>query len=139
MSECNPAELEQRLAQLVENVSHPAVCHSSSILSNEIRGQLIRKGESVVMWYPSANRDEDVFSDPYKFDIERDPNDHFAFGGFGEHFCLGAHLARWELRSMFHALLPVLPKLELASEPEFVEGSLHVGGIKRMMVRSRAA
>jgi cholest-4-en-3-one 26-monooxygenase len=105
----------------------------------ELRGQRLRKGESVVLWYPSANRDEDVFQDPYRFDITRDPNDHFAFGGFGEHFCLGAHLARWEMRAMFHALLPVLPKLELVSEPELVSGSLHVGGIKRMMVRGRRA
>ncbi len=105
----------------------------------EIRGQRIRKGESVVLWYPSANRDEDVFADPDTFDITRDPNDHFAFGGFGEHFCLGAHLARWEMRAMFHALLPVLPTLELASEPELVSGSLHVGGIKRMMVRASTA
>lgn len=101
-----------------------------------IRGQTIRKGESVVMWYPSANRDEEVFPDPYRFDITRDPNDHFAFGGFGEHFCLGANLARWEMRSIFHALLPVLPKLELAAEPEMVPRSLHVGGIKRMLVRA---
>lgn len=105
----------------------------------EIRGQVIRKGESVVMWYPSANRDEDVFKNPYQFDIERTPNDHFAFGGYGEHFCMGAHLARWELRTMFHALLPLLPRLELVSEPELVQGSLHVGGIKRMMVRAKAA
>ncbi len=102
----------------------------------ELRGQTIRKGESVVMWYPSANRDEEVFDAPYTFDIGRDPNDHFAFGGYGEHFCLGAHLARWEMRAIFHALLPVLPTLELASEPELVAGSLHVGGIKRMMVRA---
>ena len=102
----------------------------------EIRGQTIRKGESLVMWYPSANRDEEVFPEPYTFDITRDPNDHFAFGGFGEHFCLGAHLARWEMRAIFHALLPVLPKLELAREPELVAGSLHVGGIKRMLVRA---
>jgi cholest-4-en-3-one 26-monooxygenase len=105
----------------------------------EIRGQLIRKGESLVLWYPSANRDEEVFNDPYTFDIARSPNDHFAFGGYGEHFCMGAHLARWEMRCMLEALLPVLPKLELVSEPEFVKGSLHVGGIKRMMVRSKAA
>jgi cholest-4-en-3-one 26-monooxygenase len=105
----------------------------------EIRGQLIRKGESLVLWYPSANRDEEVFNDPYTFDIARSSNDHFAFGGYGEHFCMGAHLARWEMRCMLEALLPVLPKLELVSEPEFVKGSLHVGGIKRMMVRSKAA
>ncbi len=88
------------------------------------------------MWYHYANRDEDVFEDPYKFDIGRDPNDHFAFGGYGEHFCLGANLARWEMRAIFHSLLPVLPKLELASEPELVPSSLHVGGIKRMLVRA---
>ena len=104
----------------------------------ELRGKAIRKGDSVVMWYPSANRDEEVFPDPYKFDIRRDPNDHFAFGGYGEHFCLGANLARWEMRSIFHSLLPILPDLELAGEPEMVPSSLHVGGIKRQMVRYRA-
>ena len=104
----------------------------------ELRGKTLRKGDSIVMWYPSANRDEEVFPDPYKFDIRRDPNDHFAFGGYGEHFCLGANLARWEMRSIFHALLPILPNLELAGEPEMVPSSLHVGGIKRQMVRYRA-
>ena len=103
----------------------------------ELRGQQIRKGESVVLWYPSANRDEDVFEDPYKFDITRAENDHFAFGGYGEHFCLGANLARWEMRSIFHALRPVLPQLELVAPPENVIAFLHVGGIKRQMVRYR--
>ena len=103
----------------------------------ELRGQTIRKGESVVLWYPSANRDEDIFDDPYKFDIRREPNDHFAFGGYGEHFCLGANLARWEMRSIFHALLPILPNLQLAADPEYVIGFLHVGGIKRQLVRHR--
>ena len=103
----------------------------------ELRGKQIRKGESVVLWYPSANRDEDVFADPYKFDITREDNDHFAFGGYGEHFCLGANLARWEMRSIFHALRPVLPQLELAAPPENVIAFLHVGGIKRQMVRHR--
>ncbi len=103
----------------------------------ELRGQPIRKGESIVMWYPSANRDEEVFEDPYRFDIRREPNDHFAFGGYGEHFCLGANLARWEMRSIFHAMLPILPQLELAGEPQMVPRSLHVGGIKRQLVRHR--
>ncbi len=103
----------------------------------ELGGKTIRKGESVVLWYPSANRDEDVFEDPYRFDIRRDPNDHFAFGGYGEHFCLGANLARWEMRSIFHALRPVLPNLELVAPPENVIAFLHVGGIKRQMVRYR--
>ncbi len=103
----------------------------------EIRGQRIRKGETVVMWYPSANRDEEVFEDPYRFDITRDPNPHFAFGGYGEHFCLGSNLARWELRTMLRALLPLLPDLELAGPAELVASSLHVGGIKRLPVRYR--
>ncbi|MCY3571735.1 MAG: cytochrome P450 [Chloroflexi bacterium] len=105
----------------------------------ELGGQLIRKGESVVLWYPSANRDEEIFEDPYKFDITRTENDHFAFGGYGEHFCLGANLARWEMRSIFHALRPMLPQLEIAADPEYVISFLHVGGIKRQMVRYRPA
>ncbi|MDZ7728138.1 MAG: cytochrome P450 [Dehalococcoidia bacterium] len=104
----------------------------------EIRGQRIRKGETVVMWYPSANRDEEVFDEPYTFDIGREPNNHFAFGGFGEHFCLGANLARWEMRTMLRELIPLLPRLELAGEPQRLLGQLHVGGIKHLPVRLRA-
>ena len=109
----------------------------TAVEDTEIRGQRIRKGETVALWYPSANRDEEVFEDPYRFDITRDPNPHFAFGGYGEHFCLGANLARWEMRVMFKELLPLLGKMELAGEPEFVAASLHVGGIKKLPVRSR--
>ena len=83
----------------------------------------------------SAHRDKDVFEHPYKFDIRRDPNGHFAFGGYGEHFCLGANLARRDMRSIFHAMLPLLPQMALAADPEMVIGMLHVGGIKRQMVR----
>ena len=101
----------------------------------EIRGQAIRKGQTIGMWYPSANRDEEVFEDAYRFDITRDPNDHFAFGGYGEHFCLGANVARWEMRSLLGALIPLLPRMELAGAPERLAGQLHVGGIKRLPVR----
>jgi cholest-4-en-3-one 26-monooxygenase len=132
----NPEMIPSAVEEILRWTSAVIQFQRTAMEDVEIRGQLIRKGESLVMWYPSANRDEDVFEEPYKFDIGRDPNDHFAFGGFGEHFCLGAHLARWEMRAMFHALLPLLPKLELASEPEYVAGSLHVGGIKRMLVRA---
>ena len=76
-----------------------------------------------------------MFEDPYKFDIRRDPNDHFALGGYGEHFCLGANLARREMGSIFHTMLPLLPQMALAADPEIVIGMLHVGGIKRQMVR----
>src|SRR5205807_2659205 len=71
----------------------------------EIRGQRIAEGDKVVIFYISANRDEDMFSDPYRFDIGRNPNEHVAFGGGGPHFCLGANLARLEIRVMFEELL----------------------------------
>src|SRR5207245_1007668 len=70
----------------------------------ELRGRSINKGQKVVMWYPSASRDEDVFVDADRFDVTRDPNEHLAFG-LGEHFCLGTSLARLELRVMFEELL----------------------------------
>ena len=87
------------------------------------------------MFYPSANRDEAVFPEPYRFDVARSPNFHVAFG-HGAHFCLGANLARQELRAMLAALLPLLPDLELAGPPELVP-HLHVGGIKALPVRLR--
>ena len=102
----------------------------------ELRGHTIRAGETVAMWYPSANRDEAAWDDPYRFDITRDPNDHLSFGGFGAHFCLGANLARWELRGIFKELLPLLPEMELDGPP-FRQDSLHVGGIVKMPVRYR--
>jgi cytochrome P450 len=103
----------------------------------EVRGQLIRAGEAVQLFYPSANRDEEVFTDPYTFDIKRSPNEHLAFGGFGEHFCLGANLARLELRTIFRELLTRLDDMELAGEPARLRSNF-VGGIKHLPVRYRA-
>ena len=76
----------------------------------ELGGQRIAAGDTVVLWYPSANRDERQFSDPYRFDIGRDPNAHVAFG-HGEHFCLGSNLARLEATTALMALLDRLPNL----------------------------
>ena len=70
----------------------------------ELRGQDIKAGEKISLWYISANRDEDVFDDPFTFDITRDPNPHIAFGGGGPHFCLGAQLARMEITLLFEEL-----------------------------------
>ncbi len=83
----------------------------------ELHGETIRKGQKLLLLYPSANRDEAVFDDPETFDITRSPNEHVAFG-FGSHFCLGNRLARMELQVMFSALLDRLPDLALADPGE---------------------
>ena len=99
----------------------------------EIRGVPIKEGETLAMWYPSANRDEDVFENPDIFDIARSPNHHLAFGGFGEHFCLGANLARLEMRSIFRHVVQRLDHVELNGEVERLSSGL-IGGIKRLPV-----
>jgi cytochrome P450 family 142 subfamily A polypeptide 1 len=102
----------------------------------ELRGETIREGEKVLILYPSANRDERVFDHPERFDVERNPNPHVAFGGYGAHFCLGASLARLELRVMFEELVAGLPDLELASdEPLPLRPSNFIVGIEHMPVR----
>lgn len=83
----------------------------------ELRGETIREGQKVLLLYPSANRDEEQFADPFAFDIARSPNEHVAFG-FGSHFCLGNSLARLELQVMFEQLLERLPSLHLVDDRE---------------------
>jgi cholest-4-en-3-one 26-monooxygenase len=100
-----------------------------------LRGVTIRKGQAVCLYYPSANRDEEVFPDPFAFRIDRDPNPHIGFG-MGEHLCLGAHLARLELRHAFAQLRDRLEHCELAGAVERVRSSF-VGGIKHAPMRWR--
>ncbi|HYT30931.1 MAG TPA: cytochrome P450 [Actinomycetota bacterium] len=102
----------------------------------ELRGQRIRAGDKVVTWYVSANVDETVFPDPYRFDVERWPNEQVTFGPGGPHFCLGAHLARLETKVMFQELLPRLRSIELAGPVERMRSNF-VNGIKHMPVRAR--
>jgi cytochrome P450 len=104
----------------------------------EVRGQRVRAGEKVVMFYPSANRDEEVFSDPDRLDLRRAPNPHVAFGGGGAHFCLGASLARLEIRCLFDAILDGLHEIELDGPVERLH-SWFISGPRRMPVRFRAA
>jgi cytochrome P450 len=98
-----------------------------------VRGVPISAGDSLLLSYVSANRDEDVFDDPFRFDVGRDPNKHVAFG-YGVHFCLGAALARMEVNSFFAELLPRLNSIELTGDPEFV-ATTFVGGLKHLPVR----
>ncbi|MDG2307093.1 MAG: cytochrome P450 [Candidatus Binatia bacterium] len=101
----------------------------------ELRGQKIRANESMCLLYPSANRDEDAFENPDQFRIDRNPNPHVGFG-IGEHFCLGAHLARLELRVIFEELGARLESVELAGPVERMRSSF-LGGVKRMPLRYR--
>jgi cholest-4-en-3-one 26-monooxygenase len=100
----------------------------------EIRGQQIKAGDKVSIWYVSANRDEDVFDDPFRFDIRRDPNDHVAFGGGGPHHCLGANLARMEIRVLFEELTRRVATVERAGPAELLRSNF-IGGIKHLPVR----
>ncbi len=102
-------------------------------IDTEIRGRMIRSGDKVLVWTPSANRDEEVFADAERFDITRTPNEHIAFG-YGEHFCLGAHLARLELRVMVEELLRRLPDIELAGPVQRLH-SIQLFGPKHMPVK----
>ena len=104
----------------------------------ELRGQTIRAGEKVVVWYVSANFDEEVFEDPLRFDVGRRPNAHVTFGGGGPHYCLGAHLAKLEVQVMFDMLLPRLAGLELLGPPERMRTNF-TNALKRMPVRVETA
>ena len=103
----------------------------------EMRGKSIREGDKVLMWYPSANRDESEFSDPNRFDVRRQPNHHLSFG-YGEHFCLGASLARLELRVMFEELLARTTDIVPLAPPRRLRSNL-INGIKEMRVELRPA
>jgi len=141
----NPRELERlrRNPGLIDCAVEEIVRWTSPVIQfcrtatedTELRGQKIRAGESLCLFYPSANRDEEVFDAPFEFRVDRSPNRHLGFG-IGEHFCLGANLARAELRSIFRQLAARLDHVELAGPVERLRSSF-VGGIKHMPIRWR--
>ena len=99
-----------------------------------LSGEELHPGDKVVLYYASANRDEAVFDDPYRFDVLRNPNPHLGFGAAGPHFCLGAHLARREIDVMLRELLTRLPDIEVSGEPDWAQ-SRFVNGIKHLPCR----
>lgn len=100
----------------------------------ELAGEKFKAGDKFLLFYNSANRDEDVFADPFTLDVGRDPNLHYGFGAPGPHFCLGAHLARREIDIAFRRMFERMPNLEVTGEPERLQSSF-INGIKRMPVR----
>jgi cytochrome P450 len=141
----NPGEFEKLRADpgLIEPAVEEIVRWTSPVIQFcrtatedvEIRGKQIRAGDNLCLFYPSVNRDEEVFEDPDRFRVDRAPNPHLAFG-IGEHFCLGANLARLELRIAFRQLAARLEQVELSGPIERLRSSF-VGGIKRMPIRYR--
>jgi cytochrome P450 len=115
----------------------PAFAHfrRTATRDTELGGQAIGEGEKVVMWYVSSNRDESRYEDPDRFDVTRNP-EHQAFGAGGRHFCLGAALARLELRILFEETLARFPLIEAAGEPEYAE-SQFINQLKTLPVRLR--
>jgi cytochrome P450 len=114
---------------------NPPVIHFRRTVTEptEVRGVAMDRGAKVVMFYPSANRDEDVFDEPDRFDVTRDPNPHVSFG-IGEHYCLGANLARMQLRCIFREILNRIPDIETSGEVKRLRGNF-VDGVKSMPVR----
>jgi cholest-4-en-3-one 26-monooxygenase len=104
----------------------------------ELRGHTIKAGDKISMWYISANRDEDHFDDPFRFDITREPNPHIAFGGGGPHFCLGAQLARMEIQVLFEELVKRAPRIEALGPADRLRSNF-IGGIKHLPVRFHSA
>jgi cytochrome P450 len=129
----NPSLLPTAVEEMLRWVTPVAHFRRTATQDTEIRDQRIAAGDRVVMFYPSANRDEEVFRDSQRFDLARTPNDHLSFG-IGEHFCLGSQLARLEIRIMFEELLNQFPEIELAGPVRRLRSNF-INGIKSMPVR----
>jgi cholest-4-en-3-one 26-monooxygenase len=129
----DPAAMEQGVEELLRWVSPIKNMARTVARELQLHGQTLREGDQVVLMYPAANRDPAVFVDPERFDVRRDPNPHLAFG-FGPHFCMGASLARVELRVMLSELLCRLPDLHLAGDPSPRRASNFISGPEAMPV-----
>jgi methyl-branched lipid omega-hydroxylase len=129
------ADLEGRLNSAVEEIvrySSPVIWMRRSVLEDcTLNGNDYREGDKVLLFYWAANRDETVFTDPARFDITRSPNPHVGFGAAGPHFCLGAHLARREIRVMLRELMSRVPTIRATAEPDRLLSSF-INGIKHL-------
>jgi len=129
----NPSLLPTAVDEMIRWVTPVKEFMRTAAADTHVGGVTVAEGEAVLLSYPSGNRDEEVFTDPFRFDVGRDPNKHLAFG-FGVHYCLGAALARMETRALFAELLPCLESIELAGPAEWT-ATTFVGGLKHLPIR----
>ena len=133
----NPSALNLALDEIVRFTSPAAYNRRTATRDVELGGCEIRAGDKVVFWEASANRDELVFDDPHRLRVDRDPNPHLGFG-FGHHHCLGAGLARLELRVIFSELIASVEEISIAGEPEWTRSNKHTG-LRHLPVEMRSA
>lgn len=129
----NPDLMPSAVEEMIRWVTPVKEFMRTATADTAVRGVPIAAGESVYLSYVSANRDEEVFDDPFRFDVGRSPNHHVAFG-YGVHFCMGAALARMEINSFFTELLPRLKSIEFDGDPQLT-ATTFVGGLKHLPVR----
>lgn len=129
----DPARIEAAIEETVRWTTPVIQFARTATRDMQLRGRTIKQGQSVCLFYASGNRDEEIFADPFVFRVDRVENDHIGFGR-GEHVCLGAHLARLEIRAMYSQLRERLVRMERTGDVERVHSSF-VGGIKRAPMR----
>jgi cytochrome P450 len=137
MLRCDPSLVPQAVEEILRWTSSVNYMKRTAAETVVVNGQEIPKGEALVLFYASGNRDEDVFDDPFRFDITRKPNPHVAFG-YGEHFCMGAHFARRSIAAIIGELARRVEGWELAADPEWIAASFVVG-LKRLPMRYQIA
>jgi cytochrome P450 len=130
----DPSLIPGAVEEMLRYGSPTIMFRRTATRDTELRGVTIKENDKVVVWFASANYDEEIFPDPFRFDVTRKPNRHFAFGAGGPHFCLGAPLARLEMRVMFEELLPRIERIEPAGEVSRLRSNF-INGIKHMPVR----
>ena len=130
----DPSLMNTAVEEMLRWVTPVMYFRRTATQDKEIRGQQIKKGDKVTLWYISANRDEEVFPDPYRFDVGRTPNLHLTFGAGGPHNCLGLNLARLEIRVMFEELIRRMPDIQQAGPAQRLRSNF-ISGIKHMPVK----
>jgi cytochrome P450 len=123
--------IESAANEFVRYASPVMTFRRTAVEDTELGGRAIRAGDKVVMFYSSGNRDAEVFTDPGKFDLSRDPNPHVAFGGGGRHMCLGNQLAKSMLRAIWRELLTRVPDIHATGEPKLL-GTNFIRGVKSL-------